>query len=412
MKILLVVLLFALNFMGSQQLENANTKASEIRSRALKLFNEGKMGEVLSYLSVVEKMFAGSLDIGDGIIPSLYAYRGVALYNSQRLEEANAAFKSAVQLYPGDTRAWINLGESYLQRFLLDEAIAAYSAAYAHGDPLAASHILKARGWANSWQGVEGLSRVVEEQVNTCAVALKTRIRVGGNVGTNAEGSAIRAGVNGVNCSASFRASICAAPFEHERIAELLRTLPECSLVDSSSGFEYTFLTGDAQKLGHMKTPNSRASEYKVAEEHRAKLWTRSEALQGLREGGEDNHSSEDCEEDVEELAVPGNPSIDTHNAYPRRTSTVSAKNVPNTNIIHEFLPGRSQSLSFRRLKLGIVSADFGVHPVATLVRGLIDRLDRRKIELFCFSLQPHMSWWGRNISHAAGTSLTCLDVK
>jgi predicted O-linked N-acetylglucosamine transferase (SPINDLY family) len=39
-----------------------------------------------------------------------------------------------------------------------------------------------------------------------------------------------------------------------------------------------------------------------------------------------------------------------------------------------------SAALRRRRIKLGVVSSDFGVHPVATLVRGLIQLIDRRKV--------------------------------
>ena len=54
-----------------------------------------------------------------------------------------------------------------------------------------------------------------------------------------------------------------------------------------------------------------------------------------------------------------------------------------------------------KRLTVGILSSDFGVHPVATLVRGFIDKINITKIELFAFSLKKEMSWWGRNISNS-----------
>jgi predicted O-linked N-acetylglucosamine transferase (SPINDLY family) len=55
-----------------------------------------------------------------------------------------------------------------------------------------------------------------------------------------------------------------------------------------------------------------------------------------------------------------------------------------------------------RRLKVGLVSSDFGVHPVATLLRGMIQFLNSSRIELFCFSLNDKLSWWGTNISMTA----------
>lgn len=52
-----------------------------------------------------------------------------------------------------------------------------------------------------------------------------------------------------------------------------------------------------------------------------------------------------------------------------------------------------------RRLKVGLVSSDFGVHPVSTLLRGMIQFINTSRIELFCFSLNNKLSWWGTNIS-------------
>lgn len=55
-----------------------------------------------------------------------------------------------------------------------------------------------------------------------------------------------------------------------------------------------------------------------------------------------------------------------------------------------------------RRLKVGLVSSDFGVHPVATLLRGMIQYINTSRIELFCFALNDKLSWWGTNISMIA----------
>ena len=52
------------------------------------------------------------------------------------------------------------------------------------------------------------------------------------------------------------------------------------------------------------------------------------------------------------------------------------------------------------RLKVGLLSSDFGVHPVATLIRSFVQFVDTSKIELFCFALTDKRSWWGINISN------------
>lgn len=43
---------------------------------------------------------------------------------------------------------------------------------------------------------------------------------------------------------------------------------------------------------------------------------------------------------------------------------------------------GRKLIQRNKRLKVGIISSDFGVHPVATLIRGMIQYMDRSKVEV------------------------------
>ncbi|KAG7394313.1 hypothetical protein PHYBOEH_005382 [Phytophthora boehmeriae] len=52
-------------------------------------------------------------------------------------------------------------------------------------------------------------------------------------------------------------------------------------------------------------------------------------------------------------------------------------------------------------LRIGFVSSDFGVHPVSTLLRGILDLLSgaKHQTKVFCFSLSGAGSWWKRNIS-------------
>ncbi len=52
-----------------------------------------------------------------------------------------------------------------------------------------------------------------------------------------------------------------------------------------------------------------------------------------------------------------------------------------------------------RRLKVGVVSSDYGVHPVSSLIRGVLEFIDQDEVELFCFALTNKMSWWGHNIT-------------
>lgn len=61
-----------------------------------------------------------------------------------------------------------------------------------------------------------------------------------------------------------------------------------------------------------------------------------------------------------------------------------------------------SKSSFHRRLRVGIISSDFGVHPVSSLIRGVVQYLNKSKIELFCFSVTDADSWWRQNMSQTA----------
>uniref|UniRef100_K3WDI4 protein O-GlcNAc transferase n=1 Tax=Globisporangium ultimum (strain ATCC 200006 / CBS 805.95 / DAOM BR144) TaxID=431595 RepID=K3WDI4_GLOUD len=53
-------------------------------------------------------------------------------------------------------------------------------------------------------------------------------------------------------------------------------------------------------------------------------------------------------------------------------------------------------------LRIGFVSSDFGVHPVSTLMRGMLALLsgpDHPDVTVYCYSLTAASSWWRRNIS-------------
>ena len=63
----------------------------------------------------------------------------------------------------------------------------------------------------------------------------------------------------------------------------------------------------------------------------------------------------------------------------------------PNTNL-NLNLNSKIGLKSRRRLKLGLISSDFGIHPVATLIRGLIQFIDRDSIELYCFAVNDKVN--------------------
>jgi tetratricopeptide (TPR) repeat protein len=104
----------------------------EIHARAVALFNEGNSEVLLHFLDVVEKQYK-TLALVKGLQPSLYAYRGVVLYNAMLYEEAANDFKKAVIENPTDTRSFINLGQVQAQLFQLEAGIESFEQAVALG---------------------------------------------------------------------------------------------------------------------------------------------------------------------------------------------------------------------------------------------------------------------------------------
>ena len=105
--------------------------------------------------------------------------------------------------------------------------------------------------------------------------------------------------------------------------------------IDTSSGLEYAHVPGLYQKHFHVISPNAKSSNYKVPTSDIARLWN----LKAV--------------------------ALNKH----------------------------------RRLKIGLLSSDFGNHPVATLLRGIVQEVDKSRIELFLFALHDEFSWWSANVS-------------
>ncbi|KAJ1438335.1 glycosyl transferase family 41-domain-containing protein [Ochromonadaceae sp. CCMP2298] len=131
--------------------------------------------------------------------------------------------------------------------------------------------------------------------------------------------------------------------------------------IDSAAGLEYTSIDARAQVLLNALNPNAQLAGAQVPREQVAPFWSRSPYSVGVGGGGGGGGGG-------------GSGG-----------SVVTGLKTPET----------------RRLKVGFMSADFGVHPVAQLVRGLLDLLDPTRVEVYCFALHPKVSWWGENISAA-----------
>ena len=269
--------------------------------------------------------------------PHLYIFRGVALHSTQRLAEAAVAFEEGLKYFPNDTRCLINLGEAQSQLFHLDKAADAFVRAEALGDKFALVRLLKTKGWADSWHDFERIAANVEQEAMKCLVM-------------DAHGQ------------------------------WALTTTTPCYL-DSSGGLEYTDTPGWTEKIFTAVSPNARSSPFTVPVNDIAKLWVESIESRPLYQ--------------------PATNIIASARATWRGTGKSGQKHdLGDDSMTRGKSVSTSSSLQHRRLKVGVVSSDFGVHPVATLVRGLLQYIDRKKIELYCFSLNPVVSWWGENVTN------------
>eukprot|EP01031_Cornospumella_fuschlensis_P028393 gene28393-34280_t len=79
----------------------------EIRNRCEKLISDDKPEELLLLMGDLERSY-GTLAFDD-LLPSLYNYRGVALFELNRIAEASVEFEKAVAHNKRDINAWMNL---------------------------------------------------------------------------------------------------------------------------------------------------------------------------------------------------------------------------------------------------------------------------------------------------------------
>jgi cytochrome c-type biogenesis protein CcmH/NrfG len=81
----------------------------------------------------------------DDQLPSFYTYRGVAAHHLQDVDKTEEAFRNGTKAFPNDHRSWINLGETFIHQFKMDEAIDAFSKAWALGEASTPYRLLKAK---------------------------------------------------------------------------------------------------------------------------------------------------------------------------------------------------------------------------------------------------------------------------
>ena len=85
----------------------------------------------------------------------------------------------------------------------------------------------------------------------------------------------------------------------------------------------------------------------------------------------------------------------DHFNSCENITASYWIDNISLVDDIANFSPTKS----LRRLKIGVLSSDFGYHTMVTLIRGFLEYIDSKYIEIFCFSKSNSISWFTANIT-------------
>ena len=63
------------------------------------------------------------------------------------------------------------------------------------------------------------------------------------------------------------------------------------------------------------------------------------------------------------------------------------------------------------RLRVGFLSADFGVHPVSSLIRGVVGFLNKSRIDCYLFIWTEERSWWRENITAIAENTFDLFGI-
>ena len=136
---------------------------------------------LLSFLENVENV-RGHLNV-DKILPSLYTYRSVALFETYRIREAAEALENAVRFNPADARAWHNLGEIRSIASSTGDKYAAYDMA----ESLTGKPYLGNRFARVMWHKMEENLKVCENQFLTCLTHLSKKYCEDAHISASAE---------------------------------------------------------------------------------------------------------------------------------------------------------------------------------------------------------------------------------
>ena len=257
-----------------------------------------RLGDSMGVLRHTEKFSLNTLELSlpRRTVPSVHSLLGIALYNLNRMDKAQEAFRIALRLIPSDQISWSNFGDTLLHSYKVEDAVVAHAEAH------------RLTSMNDKLHGkFEEYSKTLSKESNLTAAAL-------------------------------FRARGWMCDWENwfhlgTRVAKAYSSSVHLSDLKSYGDF----IDVPASVLRKVNTAHS----LKIYEQH----------VSGFKQ-----------------LHIP------------------------------------SLRIESRPLRVGFLSSDFGVHPVSSLIRGLMAELSRKQanssiVETFVYILTDETSWWRENIT-------------
>ena len=346
-----------------------------VRQRTIALLNRGDARGALRLLQASMKRPANTLD--DGMTPSLWHYAGLANHMIDDLESAEVAYSKAVQFDRRDVQSWMNLGECALYQWKGDVALAAlFEAVRVRGGreraPSAAlAKLHRALVWTAHWGPPTGELRYELRRRGDAFFANVSSSSSGGGSSSSSSGSS-RASRIHHNSTATMTTTTTTttnkkksgsdytydngSPMSDPSPSPTPEPLPFVDMPTADFGDLPTRRLGELaplNKYADAAVPSGEGEKRPLAHVRRLQERRRLEAAQGRVDSSTAAAASGGATADAAAAAAPGGANYGTASA----AGSVG-------------LAGK------RPLHVGFLSSDFGVHPVSSLVRGMLEMLD------------------------------------
>lgn len=284
------------------------------------------------------------------------------LHQSGRLNEAAAAYREAIALEPGDPEMHYNLGSVYLDMGQTEAAVASYLKAQA----LAPGHpqILLQLGNAYSAQGLPG------QAVEAFRQALHLHP---GNAAIHFNlGNALRELGQPEQAADSYRMALKLAPSDadsHNNLGNVLRELGRLDEAIASYVVALQLNPGLHHAKAHLVHQKQHICDWRGMESD----------IQQIR-----NWVMNVPQAQVSPFAFLAMPST---TAAEQRKCSENWSKIRFSNLINKrfFIKNKLENTN-RKLKIGYLSSDFRLHPLAFLVTELIELHDRSRFEVYAYS--------------------------